>query len=250
MMQKWKEHGVFEITEQRLCDQARAIRKNSCLSDLELENIRRRIDTESEIVNESIEDVEENQTERDIVRTSEENDQIGDDLDETINNVAANLEALVEETQLIIAQLNEILAGGRNTDGISFKQVDMNTLNRTTVKVNRGIELIETKNITQTNNLVKAAGVWVADQLGLKKYEGGKKKDAWSKRRIEEDIKQLKKDINVPERVKNGQIGARKEDKAKLVEEKYRVKRKVLTTVIEELKQRIVAKAAKISRYE
>ena len=28
MMQEWKEHGVFEITEQRLCDQARAIRKN------------------------------------------------------------------------------------------------------------------------------------------------------------------------------------------------------------------------------
>ena len=26
MMQEWKEHGVFEITEQRLCDQARAIR--------------------------------------------------------------------------------------------------------------------------------------------------------------------------------------------------------------------------------
>ena len=28
MMKEWEEHGVFEITEQRLCDQARAIRKN------------------------------------------------------------------------------------------------------------------------------------------------------------------------------------------------------------------------------
>ena len=28
MMQEWTEHGVFEITEQRLCDQARAVRKN------------------------------------------------------------------------------------------------------------------------------------------------------------------------------------------------------------------------------
>ena len=65
----------------------------------------------------------------------------------------------------------------------------MNTLNRTTDKENRVIELTETKNITQTNNLIKVAGVWVADQLGLKKYEGGKKKDPWWKRRIEEDIK-------------------------------------------------------------
>ena len=89
--------------------------------------------------------------------------------------MAANLETLDEETQLIIAQPNEILAGGRNTDGISFKKVDMNILNRTTARVNRVIELIETKIITQTNNLIKAAGVWVADQLGLINYEGRKK---------------------------------------------------------------------------
>ena len=47
--------------------------------------------------------------------------QIGDDSDETINNAAANAETLVGKTQLIIAQLNKVLPGGRNTDGISFK---------------------------------------------------------------------------------------------------------------------------------
>ena len=75
------------------------------------------------------------------------------------------------------------------------------------------IELIETKNITQANNFIKAAGVLVADQLGLKKYEFVKKKDPWSNRRIEEDIKQLKKDINFLKKVKKKQIGARKEGK-------------------------------------
>ena len=94
--------------------------KSVCLSDMELENIRMMIEAESEIVNESIEDVEGNQTESDIERTSERNEQIGDDSDETINNVAANVEKLDKKTQLIIAQLNKILAGGRNTDGISF----------------------------------------------------------------------------------------------------------------------------------
>ena len=166
------------------------------------------IDAERGIVNESVEDVEENQTEREIVRASEGNEQIGDDSDETLNKVAANVETFDGETQLIIAQLNEILAGGRNTDGISFKKVDMSTLNRSKFKVNRVIELIETKNITQTNNIIKA------DQLGLKKYEAGKKKDPRRKRHIEEDIKQLKKDINILERVKKGQIGARKKGKA------------------------------------
>ena len=130
---------------------------------------------------------------RTIIRTSERNEEIGDDSDETINNVTANVETLDEVTKLTIAQLNKILAGGRNTDGISFKKVDMNILSRATAKANRVIELIGIKNITQTYNLFKAAGVWVEDQLGIKKYEGGKKKDPCWKRRIEEDIKQIKR---------------------------------------------------------
>ena len=36
--------------------------------------------------------------------------------------------------------------------------------------------------------------------------KAGKKKDSWWKRHIEEDIKQLKKDINILERVKKGKL--------------------------------------------
>ena len=113
-------------------------------------------------MNGSIEDIVENQTGRDIVRTCERNEQIGDDSDETINNATVIVETLDEEAQLIIAQLNKIRAGGRNADGNSFKKidikVDMNTLNKIKAKVNRVIEVIETKNIIQTNNLIKAKG--------------------------------------------------------------------------------------------
>ena len=121
----------------------------------------------------------------------------------------------------------------------------MNTLNRITAKVNRVIELIETKTIIQKNNLIKAAGVWLADQLRLKKYEDGKKKDPRWKRHIEEDIKQLKNDINILERVKKMQIGSHKEGKAKWVMEKYRVNRKVLITVTEELNKGYLQKLLK-----
>ena len=233
-----------------MCDQARAIRKHGWLSDLELENIRRMIEAESHIANESTQYVEKNQTEKDMMRQNEGNKDIGNDPDEIINNVAANAEALDEETHHIIDKLNDIITSNRNADGISFKQLDMKILKQTTAKVNRVIELIETKNITQTNNLIKAAGVWVADQLILKKYKGRKKKDPWWKRRIEGNIENFKKGINILERVKEDQIGTRKEGKAKLIVEKYRVKRKGLTTVIEELTQRILAKDAKIARYE
>ena len=39
----WEEIGVFEISEQRLADQARAIRRNGWLSEVELEEIKREL---------------------------------------------------------------------------------------------------------------------------------------------------------------------------------------------------------------
>ena len=38
----WRETGTFEITEQRLVDQARVIRTNEWLSEVELEEIMRK----------------------------------------------------------------------------------------------------------------------------------------------------------------------------------------------------------------
>ena len=39
----WKERGVFPTSEQRICDQSRAIRKNGWLTDIELESIKQRV---------------------------------------------------------------------------------------------------------------------------------------------------------------------------------------------------------------
>ena len=46
MFRVWQEIGLFESTEQRICDKARAIRKNGWLSELEIEVIRRKINQE------------------------------------------------------------------------------------------------------------------------------------------------------------------------------------------------------------
>ena len=44
MLNVWKEIGVFKLTEQRLADQARAIRTNGWLSEIELEEIQRNLE--------------------------------------------------------------------------------------------------------------------------------------------------------------------------------------------------------------
>ena len=44
MKQLWDEKGVFEVSEQRLADQARAIRTNDWLTKVEIEEIKRNVE--------------------------------------------------------------------------------------------------------------------------------------------------------------------------------------------------------------
>ena len=90
----------------------------------------------------------------------------------------------------------------------------------------------------------------MAEQIGLKKVEHRKKNDPRWKRRIEGDIKRLRHEVNFLEREVKGELGLKKKRKLSELNERYRVKRKGLKTVIEELKQRILAKSAKVRRYQ
>ena len=94
--------------------------------------------------------------------------------------------------------------------------------------------------------MIKAANVWVAEQIGLKKRDYREKNDPRWERRIEGDIKKLGQDVNLLTRDLKGELGSKKQ-KMKELHEKYRVKKKGLKTVIGELKQRMLAK---VKRYE
>ena len=80
--------------------------------------------------------------------------------------------------------------------------------------------------------------------------EHRKKKEPRWKRRIERDIKRLKQEVHFLERESKGELGLKKKRKLSELNERYTVKSEGLKTVIEELKQRMLAKSAKIRRYE
>ena len=61
-----------------------------------------------------------------------------------------------------------------------------------TGKVNETTKYLKRKNITETNNLFRAADVNVAVCIGLKKSENRKKNEPRWKLRIDGDIKRLK----------------------------------------------------------
>ena len=104
--------------------------------------------------------------------------------------------------------------------------------------------------LKQTNKLAMAAALWVAKEVGVKKDKIGKRKESWWKRRIENDITNLERDINRLERERQGETGGKGGKKIKELNTKYRVKKKGINLVIEELKQRLIAKKTKVKRYE
>ena len=248
---------MFDSTEQRICEQARAIRKNGLrTSELELEMIKRKIEDEAENEDGNLNDGAQSEiaNEETEVRNDQENANYQvDDADvirHDVNEAETNDIEIDQDQRQIVEQLKELMAEGRTTEGIMFKNVDKKTLRCKTEEVNRVVKFMKTSNITQTNDLIKAAGVWVAEQLGLKKITYRNRNEPRWKRRIEGDIKRLKQEVNLLERDKKGELGTKKKRKLKDLESGYRVKRKGLKTVIEELKQRMIAKSAKIKRYE
>ena len=52
-----------------------------------------------------------------------------------------------------------------------FKKVGKKTLKIQTDRVNDAIKYFKSKNITETNDLIKAACMWVAEQIGLKRRD-------------------------------------------------------------------------------
>ena len=48
MFSEWRERVMFESTEECVCDQAKTIRKNGWLSELELKVIKRQVEDKSQ----------------------------------------------------------------------------------------------------------------------------------------------------------------------------------------------------------
>ena len=152
----WKERGLPKITEQRLCHQARAIRKTEWFTSVELDEIRRRMTT----VDEELEE----QEARCIDTEAEQVDELNGDVNvQTTDNDTRN-----DEERQVIKDILEIIRSGQVWNGAGFKRVDRKVLAEWTKKVNRVVSEIQSTNITDTNKLINATAIYIARQVGLK----------------------------------------------------------------------------------
>ena len=247
---KWKERLLFPVTEQRLCDQVRMIRKNSWLTPVELEEIRRRVMQEEHEAQGTL-GVEAND---EGARRDENDDGIDTNSDENIQhiitanneqsgenvmsetNVLTDIEQATVEEKEITRRIVELKNNMEEEGACDFKKVDKSREDEETRRVNSVLKYIDTKSLSETNKLSKAVCIYVAERLGIKNKRGLKRNNEprWQ-RRIENDINILRKDIAVLERKRRGEL--RREGKFKFLQKKYNVNRKGLAVAIKELNQ-------------
>ena len=163
-----------------------------------MEAIKRQVEdgSQGEICREQDVKVEPKTVETDV-RTAEEK---MNDTEDSIGDTEGDLN---EKHRAIVEHLKKIMVEGRTGSDIMFKKVDKKVLKNQIDTVNKAIKYLKSKSITATNNLIRAASVWVAERIGLKKAEHRKKNEPRRKGRTEGNIKKLKKKWKFSELMKN-----------------------------------------------
>ena len=135
-----------------------------------------------------------------------------------------------------------------NLEPVNLRYEDKKKVRENTKKVNDIIEKIKTKDLNGTNLLILAGANVVADLVGRKGKRTGKKQEPFWRRRMKKQIKDLESDITRLEQWRVDKLES-KYWKVRL-QKKYFVKNKGVSTVIEELKQRVKVIKAKIRKYD
>jgi hypothetical protein len=232
-----------------LADQARSIRNNNLLSDIELLEIQGSCPAAP---------VDQPQ------RTSENppdpptvSQAIRQFRNKPTGAASAGSPSLLNREELSVAdkdkitqQLIKLISDPTTIVVKPLRHVNRKKLREETALVNSCIAAIPTSSISETNTLLLAGAHIVCERLGEKpsSQQKSEQKDPLWKRRIEDKIIQVRKDISHLEEMRKGII-LKERIKEGLNRRHPLLKKKGIPCVIEELKQRLRAKAAKIKRF-
>ena len=115
MFREWRDRGLFEPTEQCVCDQAWAIRKNGWLSQLELETIKRQVEDEfqGKFDEDAAMEVETVMVENEIESVAEEIVNIEEVNNNVIDSVGDTRHNLNDEDRKIVERQKDIEGSNR-----------------------------------------------------------------------------------------------------------------------------------------
>ena len=232
---------MFWVLEQRLVDQANTICRNSWMTELEIEELERNL-----IVTERAENDSYKEEERSA-------DDTGSNLGEEVRDILTALEAdeeignLEEEEVTIIEEIAEVLERRQKDKLPALRDIPKKKLGET-AKVDKVLCEFKTHSITKTSELFYAGAVVVTNRLGVKINKVAERKEPMWRRRLHNKIKELRKDSRQLESSKDKEVSNVRHWQT--LERKYSIRLKTLGVAIEELKQRILAIAAKVKGYQ
>ena len=196
MLSLWLQKSMFWVPEQRLVDQANTIRKNSWITELEIEELERKVTgTDSVLVDEA----------RSVEALP---DHVGEDVRNVLLETGAEEQAgsLDKDKVAIVMEIAEVIERGRKDKLPALRNVSKKKLFEEAAKVDKVLSKCKTHSIIKTNELLYAAAVVVTNRSGVKIDKvAGRKKPMW-KRRLQNKIKELRKDLSQLEASKDKDI--------------------------------------------
>ena len=104
--------------------------------------------------------------------------------------------SLDEEEVATVMEIAEVIERGRKDKLPALRNVPKKKLLKETARVDKVVSEFKTHSITKTNELFCARAVVVTNRLGVKIDKvAGRKKPMW-KRRLQNNIKELRKDVS------------------------------------------------------
>jgi hypothetical protein len=234
MLAAWlADHPGRMIDEQRLAGQRLKIVQGEFLSSEEMDLVRRQATGETSQTHnatandEMMNDVHESEQQRTEVKGVNN----ADEENELLKNILENVISLQNRERLPL-----------------LKGTDKAKLNALLEKIDAEINKLELTDLTEVNNIAYACARTVTEAMGMKiGKRAAARIPAW-KERIQRKIEKLRRNLSQVEAWKAGAL--KNEDVKKRLESTYHIRDKGLAVVIEHLKQRVVAMAAKLQRYD
>ena len=196
MLSLWLQKGMFWVSEQRLVDQANTICRNNWMNELEKEELERKVTGSDSIIVEEARSVEAFP------------DHVGEDVRNFLQETGAEEQAdsLDEEEVAIVMEIAEVIERGRKDKLPGFRNAPKKKLLEETAKVDKVLSKFKTRSITKTNELFYAGAVAVTNRLGVKIDKVAPRKETMWKRRLQNKIKKLRKDLSQREASKDKDI--------------------------------------------
>ena len=182
----WLQKGMFWVSEQRLVDLANTICRNSWMTEIQIKELERKVTGSESVIVEEARSVEALP------------DHVGEDVRNVLPEMGAEeqTDSLDEEQVAIVMEIAEVIEKGRKDKLPALRNVPKKKLLEETVKVDKVLTKFKTYSITKTNELFFAGAVVVTNRLGVKiEKTAGRKEPMW-KRRLQNKIKELRKDVN------------------------------------------------------